>query len=316
MQMKQLGSSPLKVSTVGVGCMNFGTMCNQATTDAIVTAALELGVNLFDIADLYGGRMGLSESMLGQALGARRRDVIVATKFGAKLGGGGGAAAGGGSREYIVGAVEASLASLGTDYIDLYQHHFPDAGTPIEETLRALDDLVRSGKVRYVGCSNYSGAQLQAAMEAAGQLGLAPFVTAQNRYSLITRDIEADLVPVCTARNVAVLPYFPLESGLLTGKYRPGEPLPEGSRFAKWRGGGSFASDARYAQVARLRAWGDARGVSVLDIAIGWLTARPWVGSVIAGVTRPEQLRANVVAAAYAPDATADREIEALLSGP
>jgi aryl-alcohol dehydrogenase-like predicted oxidoreductase len=153
-------------------------------------------------------------------------------------------------------------------------------------------------------------------MEAAGQLGLAPFVTAQNRYSLITRDIEADLVPVCTARNVAVLPYFPLESGLLTGKYRPGEPLPEGSRFAKWRGGGSFASDARYAQVARLRAWGDARGVSVLDIAIGWLTARPWVGSVIAGVTRPEQLRANVVAAAYAPDATADREIEALLSGP
>jgi aryl-alcohol dehydrogenase-like predicted oxidoreductase len=315
MQMKRLGGTPLTVSTVGIGCMNFGTMCDQATTDAIVTTALELGVNLFDVADIYGGRMGVSEGMLGRALGARRRDVVVATKFGAKLGGGGGAAPGGGSRDYIVAAVEASLASLGTDYIDLYQHHFPDAGTPVEETLRALDDLVRSGKVRYIGCSNYSGAQLQDSLDTAGRLGLAPFATAQNRYSLLTRDIEADLVPVCQERQVSVLPYFPLESGLLTGKYRAGEPLPEGSRFARWRGGGSFASPARYAQVERLRAFGEARGVGVLDIAIGWLVARPWVASVIAGVTRPEQVRANVVAAGFAPDAAADREIEALLAG-
>lgn len=315
MQTKTLGATPLQVSVVGIGCMNFGTMCDQAATDAIVAAALDAGVNLFDVADIYGGRMGVSEGMLGRALGQRRRDVVIATKFGAKLGGGGGAAPGGGSRDYITAAVEASLAALGTDYIDLYQHHFPDAGTPVEDTLRALDDLVRSGKVRYVGCSNYTGAQLAAALDAAADLGLARFATAQNRYSLITRDIERDLVPVCTARRVAVLPYFPLESGLLSGKYRQGEPLPAGSRFARWRGGGTFASESRYALVERLRAWGEARGVGVLDIAIGWLASRPWVGSVIAGVTRPEQVTANVAAAAFAPDAAADREIDALMAG-
>jgi aryl-alcohol dehydrogenase-like predicted oxidoreductase len=315
MQMKQLGTTPLRVSVVGIGCMNFGTLCDQTATDAIVATALEAGVNFFDVADIYGGRMGVAEAMLGRALGARRQDAIIATKFGAKLGGGGGAAPGGGTRDYITGAVEASLTALGTDHIDLYQHHFPDAGTPVDETLRALDDLVRSGKVRHVGCSNYSGAQLVAALGAARTQGLAPFVTAQNRYSLITRDIERDLVPVCTEHAMSVLPYFPLESGLLTGKYRHGEPLPAGSRFARWRGGGIFASEPRYAVVERLRAWGEARGVGVLDIAIGWLASRPWVCSVIAGVTRPEQVRANVAAAAFRPDAAADRDIEALATG-
>lgn len=281
--------------------MNFGSMCDQAATDAIVEAAFDLGVNFFDVADIYGGTLNRSEQMLGQALGSRRRDVIIATKFGAKLGGGGGAATGGGTGAYIERAVEASLQALGTDYIDLYQHHFPDAGTPVEETLRALDDLVRKGKVRHVGCSNYTGDMLNEASATSARLGLARFVSAQNRYSLLTRDIEQDLVPACLANEVGILPYFPLESGLLSGKYRKGQALPEGSRFARWRGGGSFASDARYAVVERLEAYGRDQGHSVLDLAIGWLAAQPAVTSVIAGVTRAEQLAQNVAAGSWSP---------------
>ena len=301
MRLRNLGWSNLAISPIGVGCMNFGSMCDQAATDAIVSTAFDLGVNFFDVADIYGGAMNRSEAMLGKALGGRRHAAIVATKFGAKLGGGGGAAPGGGSADYITRAVEASLASLGTDYLDLYQHHFPDAGTPVEETLRALDNLVRQGKVRHIGCSNYTGAMLSAATEVANGLSLTPFVVAQNRYSLLTRDIETDLVPVCLTQGVGVLPYFPLESGLLSGKYRKGKPLPEGSRFAKWRGGGSFASEARYEIVERLAVYGDARGRSVLDLAIGWLVAQPAVASVIAGVTRPEQLVQNVAAGSWEP---------------
>ncbi len=301
MRLRNLGSSNLAISPIGVGCMNFGSMCDQATTDAIVSTAFDLGVNFFDVADIYGGTLNRSEAMLGKALGARRHQAVVATKFGAKLGGGGGAATGGGSADYIVKAIEASLVSLGTDYIDLYQHHFPDAGTPVEETLRALDNLVRQGKVRHIGCSNYSGPMLSAACEVSSRLSLTPFVAAQNRYSLLTRDIEKELVPVCLTEGVGVLPYFPLESGLLSGKYRKGQPLPEGSRFAKWRGGGSFASDARYAIVERLEDYGRPRGRSVLDLAIGWLAAQPAVTSVIAGVTRPEQLVQNVAAGSWEP---------------
>ena len=312
MKMRTLGSSNLTISSIGVGCMNFGSMCDQAATDAIVSAAFDLGVNFFDVADIYGGTMNRSEAMLGKALGRRRSQAIVATKFGAKLGGGGGAAPDGGSAAYIVKAVEASLASLGTDYIDLYQHHFPDAGTPVDVTLRALDDLVRQGKVRHIGCSNYSGPMLSAALEVTSRLNLTPFVAAQNRYSLLTRDIEQNLVPVCLAHGVGVLPYFPLESGLLSGKYRKGQPLPEGSRFAKWRGGGAFASDGRYAIVERLDAYGQARGRSVLDLAIGWLAAQPAVTSVIAGVTRPEQLVQNVAAGSWEPSSKQLASISAI----
>lgn len=303
MKLRNLGSSDLRISPIGVGCMNFGSMCDQAATDAIVATAFDLGVNFFDVADIYGGTMNRSEAMLGKALGPRRHEAIIATKFGAKLGGGGGSAPGGGSAGYITRAVEASLTALGTDYIDLYQHHFPDAGTPVEETLQALDALVRQGKVRHIGCSNYTGAQLTAAIGASASGRLAPFVSAQNRYSLLTRDIEQDLVPVCLANGVGILPYFPLESGLLSGKYRKGQPLPEGSRFAKWRGGGSFASEARYAIVDKLAEYGESRGRSVLDLAIGWLAAQPAVASVIAGVTRPEQLAQNVAAGNWEPSA-------------
>jgi aryl-alcohol dehydrogenase-like predicted oxidoreductase len=315
MKLRNLGSSDLRISAIGVGGMNFGSMCDQAATDAIVGTAFDLGVNFFDIADIYGGTLNRSEAMLGKALGARRKDAIIATKFGAKLGGGGGAAPGGGSADHVVKSVEASLAALGTDYIDLYQHHFPDAGTPVEETLEALDALVRQGKVRHIGCSNYSGAQLGAALEASSRLTLARFVSAQNRYSLLTRDVEQDLVPVCLANGIGILPYFPLESGLLSGKYRKGQPLPEGSRFAKWRGGGSFASEARYAIVGKLAEYGESRGRTVLDLAVGWLAAQPAVTSVIAGVTRPEQLAQNVAAGNWDPSPEQLAAIRAIATG-
>jgi aryl-alcohol dehydrogenase-like predicted oxidoreductase len=301
MDMKALGNSGIEVSAVGLGCMNFGLMCDQAATDAIVAAAIDAGVNFFDVADIYGGPHGKAEELLGKALGARRQDIVLATKFGAKKTGGGGAAAGGGSREYVMQAVEASLRLLGTDCIDLYQHHFPDGETPVEETLRALDDLVQQGKVRAIGCSNYTGAMLTEAAAAANDIGCATYVAAQNRYSLLTRDIERDLVPVAERHGVGILPYFPLESGLLTGKYRKGEKAAANTRFGKWGGGGVFASDERYDIVERLRDYGESLGRSVLDLAIGWLAAQPYVSSVIAGVTKPEQIVANVAAASWSP---------------
>jgi aryl-alcohol dehydrogenase-like predicted oxidoreductase len=301
MKSKPLGESGIDVSVVGLGCMNFGMMCDQSSTTAIVDAALDAGVNFFDVADIYGGPHGKAEELLGKALGGRRGDIVLATKFGAKQGGGGGAAVGGGSRDYIVGAVEDSLQRLGTDYIDLYQHHFPDAETPVDETLRALDDLVRAGKVRAIGCSNYSGAMLDEAAKFSADHDSAAFVSAQNRYSLLTRDIEQDLVPAAEQHHVGILPYFPLESGLLTGKYRKDEKAPADTRFGKWGGGGIFASDERYTIVEGLREYGESIGRSVLDIAIGWLAAQPYVSSVIAGVTKPEQIRGNVAAADWAP---------------
>jgi aryl-alcohol dehydrogenase-like predicted oxidoreductase len=283
--------------------MNFGMMCDQSAVDSIVNAAIEAGVNFFDTADIYGGPHGKSEALLGKALGTRRHSIILATKFGAKTGGRGGAAEHGGSRDYIMSAVESSLTRLGTDCIDLYQHHFPDVGTPQEETLRALADLVQQGKVRHIGCSNYNGAQLTQAEDLARADGLPRYCTAQNWYSLLKRDIESDLVPVALAGNVAVLPYFPLESGLLSGKYRKGEKPPADTRFGKWGGGGTFVSEQRWAIVGKLREYGDTLGRSVLDLAIGWLAAQPHVASVIAGVTRPEQIRANVAAASWKPTA-------------
>jgi len=301
MKLKPLGNSGIEVSAVGLGCMNFGMMCDQASTDSIVNATIDAGVNFFDIADIYGGPHGKAEELLGRALGSRRGDIVLATKFGAKQGGGGGAAPGGGSRDYIMKAVEDSLQRLGTDYIDLYQHHFPDAETPIDETLRALDDLVQQGKVRAIGCSNYTGAMLAEAAGFAAGNGTTPFVSAQNRYSLLTRDIENDLVPVAEQHGVGILPYFPLESGLLTGKYRKDEKAPADTRFGKWGGGGIFASDERFDIVAGLREYGESIGHSVLDIAIGWLAAQPYVSSVIAGVTKPEQIASNAAAASWTP---------------
>jgi len=300
MEKKPLGDSGLEVTSVGIGCMMFGLMCDQEQTTAIVDTAIDSGINFFDTADIYGGPHGKSETLLGKALGARRQDVIIGTKFGA---GGGGAAENGGSRDYIMQAVEVSLERLGTDYIDLYQHHFPDIDTPVDETLRALEDLIQQGKVRHIGCSNYTGAMLSEAAQQAESGKLHHYVTAQNRYSLLTRDIETELVPVAEKMHVGILPYFPLESGLLTGKYRKGQDLPEGSRFAKWGGGGAFASEKGYDLVEALAAYGDEIGHGVLDLAVGWLAALPYVSSVIAGVTKPSQVISNVAAASWQPSA-------------
>ena len=291
MKTKQLGNSDLQVSVVGLGCMMFGSMCDEPTTAAVVDAALEEGVNFFDTANIYGSPPGTSEQFVGRALGARRKDVILTTKFGAQSGGRGGSVENGGTREYIMGCIEESLKNLGTDYLDLYQYHFPDVATPAEETLRALEDLIQQGKVRYIGCSNMSGAQLQEALDAATSAGTSKYVSAQNWYSLLTRGIEADLVPVAVSNNVSIIPYFPLESGLLTGKYRKGQDDPAGSRLAAW--GGAFKTDEKMDKVEALISYAESIGHSMLDLAMGGLTNRPFVATVIAGVTKPEQIRQN-----------------------
>lgn len=293
MEYRSLGRSGLKVSTVGLGCMNFGMMVDQSRTDAVVNKAFDLGVTLFDTANIYGGEQGKGEEMLGKALGSRRKDIILATKFGGQRPATKGSP-GGGSRNAIFQTVEESLQRLGTDYIDLYQIHRPDTSTPIEETLSALDDLVRQGKVRYIGCSNFDGWLLVEAQWTAQTSHLTAFVSAQNRYSLVTRDVEKELVPACNLHGVGILPFFPLESGLLTGKYARGVDAPEGTRLAKW--GGAFQSDDKYDKLEKLTDLGQAHGHSILDIAIGWLVSRPHVSSVIAGVTSPEQLEKNVAA--------------------
>lgn len=292
MKTKQLGNSDLEVSIVGVGCMMFGSMCDQDVTTSIINAALDEGVNFFDTANIYGAPPGTSEQYVGKALGSKRKDIILTTKFGAQSGGRGGGFEGGGSRDYIMSCVEESLTNLGTDYLDLYQYHFPDTDTPAEETLRALEELVQQGKTRYIGCSNMSGAQLQDAIESADATGTSRYVSAQNWYSLLTRTIEEDLLPVAEQFNVSIIPYFPLESGLLTGKYRKGQDDPEGSRLAKW--GGAFKSDDKMDKVEALIAYAQSIDHSMLDLAMGGLTNRPFVASVIAGVTKPEQIRQNV----------------------
>lgn len=292
MKYKMLGQSDLEVSVVGLGCMMFGSMCDQQQTNEVVNTAIDEGINMFDVADIYGHPPGTAETMVGKALGDRRKDIVLATKWGAQSGGRGGSIEGGGTREYIMNAVERSLERLGTDYIDLYQYHFPEVATPIEETLQALNDLVKQGKVKHIGCSNMNGAQLSEADSVASEQDLSAFVSAQNWYSLLHRDIETDLLPVAEEFNVGIIPYFPLESGLLTGKYRKGAEDPEGSRLAKW--GGAFKTDDKVDTVEALREYGESIGRSVLDLAMGQLTNRPAVATVIAGVTKPEQVRQNV----------------------
>lgn len=302
MSYRSLGESGLRVSVVGLGCNNFGARVDEAQTRAVVEAALEQGINLFDTSDTYGNR-GLSESFLGAALRGRREQVVIATKFGHDMAGANGPDWGArGARRYIVRAVEASLRRLGTDWIDLYQMHVPDPGTPIEETLSALDDLVRAGKVRYLGHSNFAAWQVADAAWVARTRGLTPFISAQNHYNLLHREAESELVPACQRFGLGVLPYFPLASGLLTGKYRRGETAPEGARLAAAAQSARLAN-APWDTIEALSAFAAERGVGMLDVAIGWLAAQPAVASVIAGATTPEQVRANVAAAAWRPTA-------------
>jgi aryl-alcohol dehydrogenase-like predicted oxidoreductase len=300
MTYRHLGDSGLVVSVVGIGCNNFGGRMDQAATDAVVGQALDSGITLFDTADVYGGG-GKSEEMLGKALGSRRGDAVIATKFGGDMQGANGPDWGArGSRRYVRKAVESSLRRLGTDYIDLYQIHSPDPVTPREETLSALTELVRAGKVRYLGSSNYAGWQVLDADWISRTAGLERFVSAQNRYSLLDRGVEKELVPACEHAGVGILPYFPLASGLLTGKYRRGEPAPEGTRLATRR---DTLENADFDRVEALQRFADERGVSLLHVAIGGLAAQPAVASVIAGATRPEQVVANVAAGTWVPTA-------------
>jgi aryl-alcohol dehydrogenase-like predicted oxidoreductase len=289
MKVRRLGNSGLKVSVIGLGCNNFGMRIDAEQTQAVVDAAIDAGITLFDTADVYGGTK--SEEFLGKALGKRRHEVVVATKFGMPVGGD--PKKRGGSRKWIMQAVEDSLRRLGTDYIDLYQHHQPDPDTPVDETLRALDDLVSQGKVRYIGNSNYTGWQIaDADWRAAG--GTA-FISAQNQYSLLERGIEREVIPACEHFGLGVLPFFPLGSGLLSGKYRRGEAPPEGSRLAAWGGRGQAAlSDTNFDKVEALTAWAEGRGHTILDLAFAWLLGHEVVSSVIAGATSPQQIAANV----------------------
>ena len=295
MDHQALGKSGLRVSVVGLGCNNFGRRNDAAQTRAIVAKALDLGVTLFDTADVYGPG-GLSEEFLGKALEGRRAEIVLATKFAMPMGEG--PLRRGGSRRWVMQAAEASLRRLGTDWIDLYQMHMPDVGTPIEETLRALEDLVRQGKVRYVGCSNFAGWQVVEAAWTARTSGLTQFVSAQNQYSLLERGIERELVPACNAYGLGVLPYFPLASGLLTGKYRRGEKPAEGTRLSTARFGAAL-SDKNFDKVEKLERFAHDAGHSLLELAFSWLAGQPHVASVIAGATSPEQIEQNVHAAGW-----------------
>ncbi len=301
MRYRRLGSSGLAVSVVGLGCNTFGRKVDADGARAVVDAALDLGVNLFDTADHYGRPYGTSEEFLGAALKGRRDDVLVATKFGLDMAGANGPDRGArGGRRYIHRAVEASLRRLGTDYIDLYQIHEPDPATPIGETLSALDDLVRAGKVRYLGNSNFAGWRIADAAWTAQTAHLTPFVSAQNLYNLLARDTEKEVVPACERFGLGLLPYYPLASGLLTGKYRRGEPPPANSRLGQ-AGYDERLAGAPWDRLAALEAFAAGRGLRLLDVAVGGLAAKPAVASVIAGATTPDQVAANVAAGRWEP---------------
>jgi aryl-alcohol dehydrogenase-like predicted oxidoreductase len=296
MERRRLGTSALEVSAVGLGGNNFGGRLDLAATRRVVHAALDAGITLIDTADLYNE--GASEECLGQVLGARRKEVVLATKFGLSLDAVGRRT--GASRRGIVAALEASLKRLATDWIDLYQLHRPDPATPIEETLRALDNLVRAGKVRFIGCSNLSAREVIAAQEAAGHHGLTAFVCCQDQYSLLARDIERDLIPAMETQGLSLLPYFPLASGLLTGKYRR-DAMPESARLTySARHADRFISERNWRMVEELDAFCARRGRKLIELAFGWLLARPIVASVIAGASTPEQVEGNVRAVGWA----------------
>ncbi|VXB59172.1 Oxidoreductase, aldo/keto reductase family [Arthrobacter sp. 9V] len=304
-EYRRLGHSGLTVSAVGLGCNNLGRANtpteSQEGTDAVVHAALDAGVTFFDVADVYGREPGLSEVMLGKALKGRRDDVVIGTKFGMDMRGvNGNDFDARGSRRYIVKAVEASLRRLDTEWIDLYQFHTPDPLTPIEETLAALDDLVSSGKVRYIGHSNFAGWQIAQAEYVARQSpsGAARFISTQNHYNLLDRRAELEVLPAAGAFSLGVLPYFPLANGLLTGKYSAGK-APQGSRLSHTRT--NLVHDADWEQLGRFSQFAKERDINELQLAFSWLAAQPGVSSVIAGATRPEQIRENAAAVCWVP---------------
>jgi aryl-alcohol dehydrogenase-like predicted oxidoreductase len=309
-EQRTLGKTGLKVSAVGLGCNNFGGRTDFEATQRVVHRAFDLGVTLIDTADSYGNKGG-SEEFLGRTLGARRKDVVLATKFGLPMKEPG---TGGASRGYVMRAAEASLKRLRTDWIDLYQVHFPDPKTPIEETLRGLDDLVRQGKVRQIGCSNFSAEQIDEAQATTARHKLTAFTTNQDEYSLLVRDLENEIVPAMKKHSLGLLPYFPLASGLLTGKYKRGAPMPKDARLAYSSGHSEFVNDRNWALVEKLDAVAAKSGHSMLELAFGWLLGKPMVASVIAGATKPEQIEQNVKASERRPSPAILAEIDRITS--
>ena len=294
MEYRNLGSSGLRVSLVGLGCNNFGMRLDLEQTRAVVDRAFDLGITLFDTADMYGGRGG-SETQLGKILGHRRKDIVLASKFGMAMSDDGTKI--GASRRYIMSAVEDSLRRLKTDWIDLYQLHQPDPLTPLDETMQALDDLVTQGKIRYIGCSNLPSWQVVESQWISKSLGLNRFVSCQDEYNILNRNVEAELIPAMQKYGCGLLPYFPLASGLLTGKYKRTE-MPEGARLTDMPTFANriYLTDENFDIVDNLHKFANKTGHSILELAFGWMASRPTTASIIAGATKPEQIDANVAA--------------------
>jgi aryl-alcohol dehydrogenase-like predicted oxidoreductase len=315
MELRSLGRSGLRVSLVGLGCANFGSRMNEEAVRAVVDRAIDCGITFFDTADSYGYR-GASEEMLGAALGVRRRDVVIATKFGNTLKGiGPQDRRPGASARYIVSAVEASLRRLGTDWIDLYQIHYPDPGTPIEETLRALEDLKRQGKIRFAGNANFSASQIEDAEQCAAAAAISPFVSCQNQYSLLVRDLRGEGLAAIERNELALIPFAPLANGLLSGKYRLGQPLPPGARLTVAADRAArYLSPTNLEMVESLRAFSESRGHSLLELAFSWLAGHASVSTIIAGAMTPPQVERNAGAAGWQLSAQEMAEVDHLLS--
>jgi aryl-alcohol dehydrogenase-like predicted oxidoreductase len=310
MKYRNLGRSGLRVSLIGLGCNNFGGRIGLDATRAVVDKAIDCGITLFDTADIYGERGG-SETLLGEVLGSRRKDIVLASKFGMEMDDAG--AKVGGSRRWMMRAVEESLTRLKTDWLDLYQYHRPDPLTPIDETFRAFEDMIRQGKVRYIGCSNMPSWQVATAQWTAKDIGATPFVSAQDEYSLVVRDAEKELIPTLQHYGLGLLPYFPLASGLLTGKYKRNAPMPEGARLTNTqRLADRYLTDGNWDKAEKLGDYAAAQGRTMVELAFSWLASQPVVSSVIAGATRPEQIAANVKAADWALTADDVAAIDAI----
>ena len=307
MEFRQLGDSGLKVSAIGLGTNNFGGRLDREGTALVVDQALDEGINLLDTSNTYGG--GLSEEYIGRALKGKRHEALIATKVSGKMGEGPNRS--GNSRKHIMAEVEESLRRLDTDYIDLYQIHFTDESTPIEETLRALDDLVRAGKVRYIGCSNFSAWQVCEAVWTSRSLGINSFVSVQPHLSMMVREPEKELVPFCNQYGIGILPYFPLANGFLTGKYRRGQPTPSGTRLSE--NDRDMFTDANFDLLEALERFAEERGHTLLELAFAWLLARPMVSSVIAGATKTDQVTANAKSSGWHLTGEDLEEIDAIL---
>ena len=310
MEYRRLGNSGLEVSVIGLGANNFGRRVDADGTAVVINHALDMGINLIDTSNSYGVERR-SEEFIGKALKGKRDRALIATKAASRTAEGPNRE--GASRQHLMAELEISLRTLDTDYIDLYQIHFPDSNTPIEETMRALDDMVRDGKVRYIGCSNYAAWQVCEALWTSRSKGFAPFVSVQPHYSMMERRVEAELVPFCKEYRIGILPYFPLASGFLTGKYKRGQPAPEGTRLSE--GDRGMFSDANFDMLEKLESFSAERGRTVLELAFAWLLANPDVSSVIAGATKPEQVISNSKAVGWNLTAEDMAEVDTILRG-